>query len=195
MKRYRCRMLDNKYIYEVIFLVCFFHFSSFCFSANGTQVIIFDDKVEADVSLQGDVRWSNERRFSGLKSLFVSGDSINNSFCLEFLKPLDIGERDKIICHVYLPAHNSPKGIMIKFETDNGVISGLYWEGMHEVFNVSEGQAIYYMQRLPQIASWSALEFNADRAEINSSRIKKIEFITFGGDAYWDKLAVERAVE
>lgn len=183
-------MAKHRLIYMVICAVglCF---TNAALQAQETQ-LVFDDEIKVNAELEGNSQWTTEKTFSGKKSLLCKADKKINSFFLKFLDLLEIEETDKISCWIYLDPLDTPKGIMIKFESDTGLISGAYWEGRREVFNVSEDQPIYYIAELPEPGKWQNLEFLSEEAGIDRARIKKIEFINYGGKIYWDKMVLEK---
>jgi mono/diheme cytochrome c family protein len=123
---------------------------------------------------------SNERTATGLSQSVFTGAKW----------PLVIGQRDKLVAHVYLDPNNLPEQIMVQFN-DGTWEHRAYWGANKIDWGMNDTASRQSMGPLPEAGRWVRLEVDAARVGLSPGTVVGgLACTQFGGHVFWDKLGI-----
>ncbi len=158
-------------------------------------LVLFDDDISPDSSLQGAWLWDDQIHISGGRSHWHPAQPGRKSHGLTLAKPIAVPYNSFVFQQVWLDPQDPPAGIALKLVLAGGREVGVYWEGEEEVFTPDGFEELWYYGFLPEFGRWIGLEILAEDMGIEGKEIAGLAFVTHGGRVLWDKTSLKELPE
>lgn len=152
------------------------------------ETVLIDDSLPDGSAIEGTWDWDSTLKYSGERS---HTEPAKKEFAQHSYKsnPIEIPKNSVIEQYVYLDPNEIPKGIMLKFNVENGANDGevgVYWEGEEEIFVYNNDEPMLYYGVLPNAGKWEKLEVYSEDLGLEGVKLIGISFVAYGGKANWD---------
>jgi len=161
--------------------------------AQPAETVVIDDELPAGATAGGTWEWGTGHVASGTASHGHPAAKGMQQHSVTLAAPLQIPRTGELLTSVWLDPADPPRGVMIKFTLETGEETGVYWEGEEEVFTPGEEEEIWYYGLLPEYGTWTPLVVTAEDLGIEDTRLSGITFVTYDGQAWWDRTVVRPA--
>jgi len=158
-------------------------------------LVLFDEDISPDSSLQGTWLWDDQMHISGVRSHWHPAQSGRKSHSLTLPEPIAVPYNSFVFQQVWLDPQDPPVGIALKIVLAGGREIGVYWEGEEEVFTPDGFEELWYYGFLPELGRWIDLEILAEDMGIEGEEIAGLIFMTHGGRVLWDKTSLKELPE